>query len=329
MLKDIRIGNKTIGLGKDIFISAEVGVTTNGEVETAKKLIDASIYAGLDAIKFQIIGAEQIHSDHSATFTYQIASGEKKTENLTEMLKKYEFKPEEWQEIKKYADEKGIIMFATIDYPGGIEIAEKINLPAYKICSWDLNYYPFIRRIVKLGKPVVFDTGPVDLEGIAKIVNISKEEQNDQIIFLHCHHAENVEEINMKSIQYMRDTLGVLTGMSSGDRNFDVDFTAMAFQPVMVEKRLTLDKNHSRHHHAISLEPEEMREYVKKIRLAKACVGRYGVYPSGHDLETREWAWRRIVANCDIKRGEKLTKDNIECKRPKTGGLDPNYYEVV
>ena len=329
MLKDIKIKNKIIGMDRDVFLSAEVGVTANGSVQTAKKLIDGAIYAGLDAIKFQIIGPEQIHSDRSMTYTYKIASGEEKTENLIEMLKKYEFMMEEWRQIKDYADQKGIIMFATTDHPRGIDMMEAMDLPAYKICSWDLNYYPFIRRVAKIGKPVILDAGTTDVEGLAKIVNIFKEENNNQIIFLHCHHAKDASEINLRSIQFIRDSLGVLTGLSSGDRNFDVDFAAMAFEPVMIEKRLTLDKNHPTHHHAISLEPEEMKDYIKKIRQIQESIGRYGIYPSKNDLEGRELYWRRIVANCDIKKGNKLTKDNIECKRPKTGGLDPIYYEII
>lgn len=329
MIKDIKIGDKIIGLGKDVFLSAETGVTANGSVETAKKLIDAAILAGLDAIKFQIIGADQIHSDHSMTYTYKTWSGEEKTENLAGMLKGYEFKLEQWQEIKKYADEKGIITFATTDYPGGVDMGEKLGLPAYKICSWDLNYYPLIRKIAKLGKPVILDAGTADLEGLAKIVNIFKEEKNDQIIFLHCHHAKDPKEINMRSIQFIREALGVLTGYSSSDRNFDIDFTAMAFEPVMIEKRLTLKKDQPTHHHAISLEPEEMQEYIKKIRLAQKVVGSFGVFPSKDDTDGVEKYWRRIVANCDIKKGEKFTIDNIECKRPRIGGLDPSYYEVI
>lgn len=329
MIKDIKIKNKTIGVGHDIFFSAETGVTANGSVETAKKLIDAAIYAGLDAIKFQMVGSYQIHSDRTMTYSYKIASGEEKTENLAEMVKKYEFKLEEWQEIKNYADEKGIIMFATVDYPGGIDIAEKLNLPAYKICSWDLNYYPFIKRIAKIGKPIVIDTGPVDLAGLLKIIDIFKEAGNDKLIFLHCYHAKNPSEINLRSIEYIRETLGALTGLSSSDRNFDIDFAALAFAPVMVEKRLTLDKNYPTHHHAISLEPEEMKEYIEKAKKVFASVGRYGVYPSSNDLAEKEKFWRRIVANCDIKKGEKFTEKNIECKRPRTGGLDPKYYEII
>lgn len=329
MANEIKIGNKIIGPGRDVFLSAETGVTANGSVETAKKLIDAAVFAGLDAIKFQIIGADQIHSDHSMTYTYKTWSGDEKTENLAGMLKQYEFSLEQWQDIKKYADEKGIIMFATTDYPGGVDIGEKINLPAYKICSWDLNYYPLIRRIARIGKPTIIDAGTADMEGLARIVNIFKEEKNDQLIFLHCHHAKDPKEINIKSLQCIRDSLGVLVGYSSSDRNFDIDFAAMAFEPVMIEKRLTLDKDQPTHHHAISLEPQEMQEYIKKIRMVQSAIGRYGVFPSRNDLDGVQKYWRRIVANCEIKKGEKFTGKNIECKRPKTGGLDPSYYEVI
>ena len=327
--QNINIGAKSIGIGKDIFLAAEVGTMHNGSLETAKKLVDAAVFAGLDAVKFQIIGAEEIHSDRSQTYTYKTYDGQTKSESIVEMLKKYQFTLDQWKELKEYADQKGTIFFVSVDYPGAIEIGEAIGSPAYKICAWDLNYYPFIRKVARLQKPVVFDMGTVEEEGVKKILGIFQEERNDKIILLHSFHTDNYEEMNMKSIVYLRDTFGVLAGYSAPNRNFDIDVLALAFDPVMIEKRLTLNKSDSAHHHALALEPEEMRQYVQEVRKLQSALGKEGVFPSKGDLEGTTKYFRRIVATCGIKKGEKFTPENIDCKRPSEGGLDPALYETV
>ena len=329
MKKEIHIGGKPIGPGHDIFLSCEVGTTHNGEFDKAVKIIEGAAYAGVDAVKFQIIGPEEIHSDKSKTYTYTTYDGETKTENEVELLKKYKFTLPEWKRLKELAESKGLIFFATVDYPGAIDIAEELQVPAYKICSWDMTYYPFIRRIARIGKPVVLDTGPIDTEDLARVLKIFKEEGNEQVIVLHCFHTARPEEMNMRSIAYIKDTFDVLCGLSAADRNFDVDFMAIAFGPVMIEKRLTFDKTNKEHHHAQALEPEEMKEYVEKVKKVAKAVGRYGLFPSPGDIEEGRWSLRRIVANRDIAEGETFCEENIECKLPQEGGLHPLYYSLV
>lgn len=329
MLQNIQIGNKTIGPEQGIFLASEVGTTSNGNVEIAKRLIDASVEAGLDAVKFQIVGADETHSDKSMTYSYKVASGETKTENIVEMLKQYRFTKGEWQEIKDHADQKGIIMFTTVNYPQGIEIAESIDVPAYKISSWDLNYYPFLERVAQLNKPTFIDLGPADLEDFIKVLKLFRAARNNKIIAVHCYHTSNPAEMNLKTIQYLREAFDVLSGFSSPDRCSDVDFAALGFEPVFIEKRLTLNRQDPGHHHAVSLEPDEMKDYVKKVRYLQQTIGRYGLYPSQRDLEEKEKYFRRIVASRDIKAGEVLTEENVDCKRPKSCGLDPMYYKVM
>jgi sialic acid synthase SpsE len=104
---------------------------------------------------------------------------------------------------------------------------------------------------------------------------------------------------------------------------------AIAFGPVMIEKRLTFDKTNKEHHHAQALEPDEMKEYVEKIRKVFQAVGKYGMFPSPADMEEGRWSLRRIVANRDIVAGETFSEENIECKLPQEGGLHPLYYSFV
>jgi len=240
MIKDIKIGNKTLGLNRDVFICAEVGTTCNGEVETAKKLIDASKYAGVDAVKFQDVDSDDMYSDKTLTYSYERHNKEKVTENIYEMLKKYKFSLAEWREIKKYADQKGVLIFSTVDSMGAVKRMEELDMPAYKISTWDVTFVPLLRKVARLGKPTFLDLGASDLGEVARLVKIFEDEGNDKIVLVHCYHTNNHSDMNLRTIEYLRKTFGYMTGFSSADTGNDIDFFTLAYDPVFIEKRLTL-----------------------------------------------------------------------------------------
>src|SRR3989344_1407489 len=328
-MKDITIGNKTIGIGKDIFISAEVGTTCNGDVETAKKLIDAAVEAGMDAVKFQMLNPDDKYSDKTLTYTYTRYNGESVTENIYEMLKQYVMTKEQWAELKAYADKKGIIMFATPDHVAAVDLMESLNMPAYKIATWDVTFYPLVRKIAKLRKPTILDFGASTQEEIAAILGIFKEEQSDQLILVHCYHTKNYEEMNLRTIEFLRVTFGYLSGFSASDEHNEIDYMSLAYDPVYIEKRLTINRKDPRHHHSRALEPEEMKAYVKKIRELSKAGGEYRVQPSAGDLKEKQVFFRRIVAKRDMSAGETLTEENIACRRPFSGGIDASQYPLL
>lgn len=328
-MKPIRIGSKTIGPEEPVFISAEVGTTCNGDVETSKKLIDAALEAGMDAVKFQILNPDDKYSDKTLTYTYARHDGEQVTENIYEMLKQYVMSPEQWAEIKEYADKKGIIMFATPDYEGGVDLMEKLEMPAYKIATWDVTFYPMVKKIAKLHKPTILDFGASDLQEIAGVLRIFEEEQNDQLILLHCYHTKNSEEMNIRTVEFLRETFGYFSGFSAADENNEIDYLSLAYSPVYIEKRLTLSREDPRHHHSRALEPSEMKSYVQKIRELSLARGEYAVRPSAGDLKEKEGFFRRIVAKRDLGAGEILTEENIACRRPFKGGIDASLYPLV
>ncbi len=329
MIKDIVIGDRTIGVGREVFISAEVGTTCNGDVKTAKKLIDAALEAGMDAVKFQILNPDDKFSDKTISYTYRRHNGEEVTENMYEMLKQYVMSFDQWGEIKQYADAKGIIMFATPDHVEAVDLMEKLNMPSYKIATWDVTFYPMVRKIAKLRKPVILDFGASNLEEITKVLAIFKEEQNDQLILVHCYHTKNYGEINLKTIEFLRETFGYLSGFSASDEHNEIDYLSLAYNPVYIEKRLTLDRKDPRHHHSRALEPDEMKSYVKKIRELSVAPGDYAVRPSEEDLREKQVFFRKIVAKKDIRAGEKLTEENMACRRPLSGGIDALQYPFV
>ena len=328
-MKEFKIGNTSIGLDRPIFIAAEVGTTCNGDVETAKKLIDAAVEAGMDAVKFQVIDPEDMIGDRSVTFTYKRLKGEAVTEKLYDMLQRYKMTPKQWKEISAYAKKRDIIMFATPDSDAGVDLMESLEMPAYKVSTWDCNFYPFLRKIARIGKPVILDLGASPMEEIARVMEIFKEEKNDKVVLLHCFHTGNFSEMNLRTIEYLRETFGCLSGFSAPDTNNAIDYATLAYKPVFVEKRLTLRRDNPLHHHAQALEPEEMKEYVRTVRQLQSALGTYGNVPTQNDRALRQEHFRSLFAKKPIKKGEAFSRANVACRRPLKGGIDPMHLDIV
>jgi len=328
MRQEIQIGRKIIGPSRPLFIIAEVGVTCNYDLGTSKELIDVVSQAGADAIKFIFWFPEEILSDKSITFTYDTPDGETRTENMFEMLNKLRFSLDQWHELKAYADARGVTLFSTVNSPSGIEYTLQLGLDAFKLSSWDYNYFPLWRRIASLGKPMLIDTGPVTLLEVAKVLQIMQDAGNDQAVLLHCFHTSNPGQMNMRAIKYMRKALSVLVGFSSTGRDTDRDIIAVSLGAVVLEKRLTISRKLPGHHHVLSMEPKEFESYVQSMRDVQLALGECTLKPSEADLCERKKYFRHIVANRDIAQGEKLTYDMLECKRPEIRGISPEYIDL-
>jgi N,N'-diacetyllegionaminate synthase len=327
MSQELVIGGRRIGEGHAPFVMAEVGVTCNYDLRIARELIDATREAGADAAKFIFWFPEEIMADRTVTYTYETSQGPR-TENMFEMLDKLRFSFPQWQELKEYADRRGIVLFSTVNSPSGIEWAEKLGLEAYKLSSWDFNDLPLWRRIAGLGKPMLIDTGPVDTLDVAKVMRVMNEAGNTHAALIHCVHTDVPAEINMRSIPYLRTAFGCIVGYSSKDRASETDIMAVTLGASILEKRLTLDRDLPGHHHVISLEPVEFKDYVRMIRAVHASLGALDLVPSPADLaERRKW-FRHLAAARPLEAGIRLTADMLASKRGEIG-LSPEHLDIV
>ena len=322
MRQEIKIGNRTLGDHHPLFIMAECGVTCNYDLDLTKQLIDVVAESGADGIKFIFWFPDEIMSDKSIDYTYETTAGIK-TENMYTMLSKLQFTLDQWKQVKAYADEKNVIFFSTVNSSTGITWAEELKLDAYKLSSWDFNYIPLWRDIAKKGKPMIIDTGPVDSEEVQKVLDVMQEEGNDQSLLVHCYHTKLPEEINMRSIPYMRQAFDSLVGFSAVDYRDEMDIVGVSLGSCFLEKRLTMRRDLPGHHHAISKEPDEFKRYVEMIREVHASLGEENLIPSKADLLERKKWFRRLVANHDLKAGTVLVASDLEGKRPEEGGISP------
>lgn len=326
MRTEIKIGKRAIGESEPLFIIAECGITCKYDMSITKELIDVVRQSGADAIKLIFWFPEEIMSDKSTVYHYETLNGPA-SENMFEMLDKLRFTLEQWHEIKNYADKKDVILFATVNSPSGVEFAEAIGLEAYKLSSWDYNYFPLWKKIAMLHKPMLIDTGPVNTLDVAKIIQLMKDAENDQSILIHSLHTNNYSEVNMRSIPYMSQAFNTLVGYSSKDCNDETDIMAVTLGSVVLEKRLTMSRNLPGHHQILSKEPKEFEEYVKLMRNVQNAMGVYDLKPSYADLKERKKWFRHVVANRDILKGTVIMANMIEGKRPESG-ISPEHIEL-
>lgn len=323
MARELQIRNRTIGAAHPPFITAEIGVTCNYDMALTKQLIDVVKAANADAVKLIFWFPDEIMSDRTIPYTYDTVNGPV-TENMFEMLQQLRFDIGQWKELKAYADRQGVILFATVNSPSGVDYAEEIGLEAYKLSSWDYNHHPLWRRIAALGKPMLIDTGPVTTLDVAKVMRILQDEDNDQHMLVHCIHTQNHAEMNMRAIPYMRAAFNTLVGYSADNRSIETDLLAVALGAVLLEKRLTISRGLPGHHHILALEPQEFIEYVRVIRDHQAALGVEAMRPSPNDLAERKKHFRHLVANTDLAEGTVLTAAMLEGKRPEAG-ISPEY----
>jgi len=328
-MEDIIIDNKIIGLNTKTFICAEVGTTCNGDLSTAKKMIDVAVEAEIDGLKFQVLDPEKDFSDTEMIYSYKTYSGATKSEKMIQMLKRYTFTFEEWKEIKTYGDSKGVTIFATPSHLEAVELMEELNMPAYKICSWNMNFFPLIREIAQTKKPVFIDSGPVNGFEMMRAINVIKKEDNNKIVLLYCYHTNVINEINLNTINYLRNTYNTLVGYSSGGQNEEIDFISLAYKPAIIEARLTLSRRDEGHHHSISMEPDEISKYVKKIRAYENTIGKIYLSQTSEERESKEKYFRSIFFEKDLIKGTLITENDISCKRPAGKGIDPFRYDEV
>jgi len=246
---------------------------------------------------------------------------------MYEMLNTLRFTLDEWRELKAYADARQLALFATVNSPSGIAYAEELGLEAYKLSSWDYNYFPLWRKIASIGKPMLIDTGPVNTLEVAKVMDVLSQAGNDQAVLLHCFHTRQYAEMNMRAIPYLQAAFGALAGYSSSDQRDETDIMAVALGAVVLEKRLTLSRRLPGHHHILAKEPQEFQAYVQLMRNVQAALGVCGLRPSPADLAERRTAFRHLVAKRDVPKGTPLTAELLEGKRPESG-VSPEYLEL-
>jgi len=314
----------------DIFIIAEAGVNHNGDVKIAKKLVDAAKSAGADAVKFQTFKAEHLVSKVAQKADYQKHTT-KSDESQLEMLKKLELSYDDFKDLKKYCEEKGILFLSTAFDFDSIDFLESLEMPIYKVPSGEITNLPYLMKIASTGKPVIMSTGMSDLDEVGLALEVLRDNGVGTMTLLHCNtqYPTPFEDANLKAMLTLKKRFGLAVGYSDHTLGIEAPIAAIALGATVIEKHFTLDKSLVGPDHKASLDPQELKAMVTSIRNIEVALGNGIKQPSVSESMNKEVARKSIVARRNIVKGEIFTQDNLTVKRPGNGISPIKWFEVL
>jgi len=325
----ILIKNRKIGKGYSVFIVAELSANHLQKFDNAVKLIKAAKEAGADAVKLQTYTPDTITIDCDNEY-FQIKQGTLWDGKTLYQLYKEAYTPWEWQpKLKEIAQREGLICFSSVFDKSAVDFLEEIDVPAYKIASFEITDIPLIEYVASKGKPVIISTGIATLSDIEEAVNACKRMGNNQIALLKCTSAypAPLEEINLRTIPSMADTFKTVVGLSDHTLGIPVPIASVALGGCIIEKHLTLDRKLGGPDAAFSLEPSEFKEMVKSVREVEKALGVVSYELTKRIRRSREFS-RSLFVVKDVKAGEVFTHENVRSIRPGYG-LPPKFLKEV
>lgn len=306
---------------KKTFIIAEAGDNHNGDINLAYKLIEVAKESGADAVKFQTFITEDMMCKDAVMAEYQkVNTG--LVESQFDMVKKLELSFSDFKSLKKYADEIGIKFLTTgFDNKSVQFISKQLKVDVLKIPSGEITNYPYLVECAKTGLPIILSTGMSTLEELRETVKVLKENGTTKLTILHCttEYPAPLESVNLLAMKTLKDEFNCEIGYSDHTKGIDVPCYAVAMGATVIEKHFTLDKNLPGPDHKASLEPDELKAMVDKIREIEVILGDGDKKPQDAEVKNIAIARKSIVANCEIKQGEIFTENNLACKRPGDG----------
>lgn len=313
-----------------VFIIAEAGINHNGDLQLARKLVDAAVEAGADAVKFQTFKAEEVVTPGAERAQYQKDNMPEKDESQLEMIKRLELSYAQFEELYAYCRQKGIIFLSSPFDQQSIDFLAELGVPYFKIPSGEITNYPFLRRTAGKKRPVILSTGMATLGEVEGALRVLWEAGAKDITLLHCttNYPALPEEVNLKAMLTMKQAFALPVGYSDHTMGIAVPIAAAALGAEVIEKHLTLDRTLPGPDHRASLEPGEFKEMVVAIRQVEKSLGDGIKRPAPGELAVMPAARRSLVAARDIAAGEIITESCLTAKRPGTG-IPPNFWDVV
>ena len=323
----VKIEDKLIGEGEPCFIIAEAGVNHNGSVELAKKLITAAKDAGADTVKFQTFHAEELVSLRTKKAIYQNRAKEK---TQYEMLKNLELSFDEFRELKRYCDNKGIEFISTPYDIKSVEFLNEMGVIRFKVASADLINKPLIEAIAKTKKQIILATGMATLGEIERTISLINDFGSEDIILLHCttSYPTPYEQVNMNVLDTLKKAFGLPVGYSDHTRGIEIPIMAVSIGAKVIEKHFTLDRTMEGPDHFASLEPNELKKMVEAIRNVEKAFGSRKKEITAEEKKNILFMRRSVHASKDIKQGEIIKENNIKVTRP-FDGIEPWFLDFI
>jgi len=321
--------HRRIGPEQPAFIIAEMSGNHMQNYDKAIEIIDAAAEAGVDAIKIQTYTPDTITLDCDSEF-FQVSVNEAwKGQSLYSLYKKV-YTPWEWQpKLKEYAESKGLFLFSSPFDNTAVDFLEKMDVPIYKVASYEVGHIPLLKKIGKTKKPVIMSRGLATVEEIELAIKTLKDSGCPNIVVLHCIAAYPAmpKDMNLKAIPEISKRFNVISGISDHSLSQTVATVSVALGAKVVEKHLTILREEKGPDSAFSIEPAEFKELVQNVRETETLLGEAEIKPGKAEKPCtifRPSVW----VTKDIKKGETLTEENIIVRRPNNG-LAPKHFEEV
>lgn len=348
-------------MSEPVFMIAEAGVNHNGCLDLALKMVDTASEAGADAIKFQIFDADQLVVLGAEKANYQRCSGDRR-EDQHQMLRGLELSKHDFFKIKEHCLKRQIKFLASpFDSDSLSFLVDELEAPVVKFGSGEISSLPLLMEAARKGVSMILSTGMSDIEDVCLALGtiaygymntavdhsalepskdvflrtFGSEEAKaiikERITLLHCtsEYPAPFESINLRAMKTLRDTFDLPVGFSDHSRGVHVSLAAVALGATTLEKHFTLDKNMVGPDHKASLDPEELKRWVRETREVAVSLGSEAKNPQAVELENRKVVRKSLVALKPIPKGDSFSEQNLGIKRPG-GGLPPyRYWEFL
>lgn len=326
-MNNFKIGHFEIGENCKPFIIAEMSGNHNQSLDRALALVDAAAEAGAHALKLQTYTADTITMKGAYTITDENSLWKgKELHDLYKMA----YTPWEWHKpIFDRAKEKGMLAFSSPFDETSVDFLETLNVPAYKIASFENTHHPLLKKVAKTGKPIIMSTGVSTLEDITESVNVLKEAGCKNLIILKCTstYPATPENTNLNAIPRLKQLFNVTIGLSDHTMGVGASVAAVALGARVIEKHFTLRRADGGVDSAFSLEPEELKSLVVESERAFLALGTDFIGVQEAEKKSLQFK-RSIYVSEDINEGDLITENNIKVIRPALG-LAPKYFDVV
>lgn len=310
---------------KKCFIVAELSANHNHDISIAKKSIKAISETGVDAVKIQTYTAETLTIDCDNEY-FRINQGTLWDGETLFSLYQKAYTPWEWhEELRDYAESLGLVFFSTPFDRSSVDFLEKMEVPIYKIASFEITDIPLIKYVASKKKPIIISTGIARKEEIEDAVNACKLAGNDDITLLKCtsSYPASVEDTNLRTMQDMKKMFNVKIGLSDHSLVNDTAIAAAALGAEVIEKHFILDRSIGGPDAAFSIEPYMFTQLVQSIRNVEKALGKVDYTLSEQSLKNRNFS-RSLFIVKDITAGDVFTSENIRSIRPGYG-ISPKF----
>jgi pseudaminic acid synthase len=329
LVMELKINETRIGDTNKVFIIAELSANHLQDFDLAVKTIKAMKNSGADAVKLQTYTADTMTVDIDNEY-FRIKQGTIWDDKTFFKLYQEAYTPWEWQpDLKKIAKEIGLICFSSPFDKTAVDFLEKMDVPAYKVASFEITDIPLIEYMASKGKPVIISTGIATLSDVEEAINACKRMGNNQIALLKCTSAypAPLEDVNLRTIPNLSETFKVVVGLSDHTSGTSVPVAAVALGAKIIEKHFILDRNLGGPDASFSLEPAEFKEMVKAVREVEKALGEVSYELTEKMKKSREFSRSLFVVE-DMKEGEEFNERNIRSIRPGFG-LHPRYLNKI